>query len=156
VRQQSRAWRNAAKKLLNKTHEKLATQPQDSSCTKLVFTQPESVQRETYIRANNNKKKIKEADFPAEPPEGNSYKYEADNAEHSLHDLSSDCPKECSLTEFNESCDRAKNYSGTKQAERNSVPEVFPRDCHSLMVACRHSKPYAQNGEFSPKWSKCS
>jgi hypothetical protein len=45
------------------------------------------VQRDTYVRANYNKKKIKQPDFPAEAPESNSYKYEADNAEHSLHDL---------------------------------------------------------------------
>ena len=71
---------------------------------------PNSVQRDTYIRANYNKKKIKQPDFPAEAPESNSYKHEAGNAEHSLHDLSSESSKEYSLTEFNESCDRAKNY----------------------------------------------
>jgi hypothetical protein len=87
------------------------------------------VQRETYIRANYNKKKIKQPDFPVEAPESNSYKYEAGNAEHSLQDLSSESSKECSLTEFNEPCDRAKNYGGTKQAERHSAPEVFPRYC---------------------------
>jgi hypothetical protein len=38
------------------------------------------VQRETYVRSNNNKKKIKEADFPAEAPESNSHKYEAGHA----------------------------------------------------------------------------
>ena len=80
--------------------------------------------------------------------------HEAGNAEHSLHDLSSESSKECSLTEFNESCDRAKNYGGTKQAERHSAPEVFPRYCHSLVVACRDSKPCAQNGKFSPTVSK--
>ena len=90
--------------------------------------QPESVQRETYFRANNNKKKIKEADFPAEAPESNSYKYEASNAEHSLYDLSSDCPKECSLTEFNESCDRAKNDSGANQAQKHSVPRGIQKN----------------------------
>jgi len=116
--------------------------------------QPNSVQRDTYIRANYNKKKIKQSDFPVEAPESNSYKYEAGNAEHSLHDLSSESSKECSPTEFNESCDRAKNYGGTKQAERHSAPEVFPRYCHFLVVACRESKPCAQNGKFSPTVSK--
>jgi len=42
--------------------------------------QPNSVQRDTYIRANYNKKKIKQPDFSAEAPESNSYKYEAGNA----------------------------------------------------------------------------
>ena len=112
------------------------------------------MQRYTYFRGNYNKKKIKQPDFPAEAPESNSYKYDAGNAEHSLHDLSSECPNECSLTKFNESCDRAKNYGGTKQAERHSAPEVFPRYCHSLVVACRDSKPYAQSGEFSLTVSK--
>ena len=32
----------------------------------LVSGQPNSVQSETYIRGNNKKKKIKDADFPAE------------------------------------------------------------------------------------------
>jgi hypothetical protein len=116
--------------------------------------QPNSVQRDSYFRANYNKKKIKQPDFPVEAPESNSYKHEAGNAEHSVQDLSSECSKECSLTEFNESCDRAKNYGGTKQAERHSAPEVFPRYCHSLVVACRDSKPCAQNGKFLPTVSK--
>jgi hypothetical protein len=84
------------------------------------------VQRETYIRGNNNKK-IKEADFPAEVPESNSHKYEAGNTEHSLHDLSSECPKECSLTEFSESYDHAQNYGGTKQAEKHNAHEIFQK-----------------------------
>jgi hypothetical protein len=72
--------------------QKTLRHSQNSSGTKLLSRQPNSVQRETYIRANNNKKKIKEADFPAEAPESNSHKYEASNAEHSMHDLSSECP----------------------------------------------------------------
>jgi hypothetical protein len=112
------------------------------------------VQRATYIRRNNNKKKIKEADFPVEAPESNSHKYEAGNAERSLHDLSSECPKECSLTAFDESYDRAKNYGGTKQAESHSAHHVFPRYCHFLVVACRDSKPCAKNEEFSLTVSK--
>jgi hypothetical protein len=87
--------------------------------------QPNSVQRETYIRANYNKKKIKHPDFPAEAPESNSYKHEAGNAEHSLHDLSSESSKECSLTEFNESCDRAKCDGSNNQAEKRSAHGVF-------------------------------
>jgi hypothetical protein len=90
--------------------------------------QPNSVQRETYIRANYNKKKIKQPDFPAEAPESNSYKHEAGNAEHSLHDLSSESPKECSFTEINESYDRAKNNSGANQAEKHSVPRGIQKN----------------------------
>ena len=39
-------------------------------------------------------RKIKQADFPAEAPKSSSHKYEAANAEHSVHDLSSECSKE--------------------------------------------------------------
>jgi hypothetical protein len=73
-------------KLSNKCR-KIATQTKTLLRTKLPSRQPNSVQRETYIRANNNKKKIKEADFPAKAPESNSYKHKAGNAQHSLHDL---------------------------------------------------------------------
>jgi hypothetical protein len=75
-----------------------------------------SVQRETYMRGNKNKKKIKQADFPAETPESSSDKCETGNAEHSMHDLSSESLKECSFTEINESCGRANNNGGAKQA----------------------------------------
>ena len=101
---------------------------QNSSSAKLMSRQPNSVQRDTYIRANYNKKKIKQPDFPAEAPKSNSYKYEAGNAEHSLHDLSSESSKECSLTEFNESCDRAKNDSGANQAQKHSVPRGIQKN----------------------------
>ena len=87
-----------------------------------------SLQRETYIRGNNNKKTIKQADFPAEAPESSSYKYEADNAEYSMRDLSSQSPKECALTEISKSCDRAKNDGGANQAEKHSVHEVFQKN----------------------------
>jgi hypothetical protein len=100
-----------------------------------------SVQRKTYVRGSNNKKKIKKTDFPAEAPENNSHQYEASNAEHSLHDLSSECLKEFSLTRFKESRDHAKNYGGAKQAEKHGPHEVFPKYCHSLLVRCRDSKP---------------
>jgi hypothetical protein len=90
--------------------------------------QPNSVQRDTYIRANYSKKKIKQPDFPVEAPESNSYKYEAGNAEHSLQDLSSESFKECSLTEFNESCDRAKNDSGANQAQKHSLPRGIQKN----------------------------
>jgi hypothetical protein len=92
-----------------------------------------SVHRETDIRGNNNKKKIKQADFPAEAPESNSHKYEAGNAEHSMHDLSSESPKECSFTEISESCDRAKNDGGANQAEKHSAHEVFQK---KLIILC--------------------
>jgi hypothetical protein len=87
-----------------------------------------SVQRETYVRGNDNKKKIQQADFPAEAPESNSHKYEASNAEHSLYDLSCESLKECSFTEINESYDRAKNDSGANQAEKHSVPRGIPKN----------------------------
>ena len=90
--------------------------------------QPNSVQRDTYIRANYNKKKIKQPDFPAEAPESNSYKYEAGNAEHSLYDLSCESAKECTFTETNESCNRAKNDSGSNQAEKHSVPRGIQKN----------------------------
>jgi hypothetical protein len=106
------------------------------------------VQRETYIRGNNKKKKIKEADFPAEAPESNSYKYEASNAEHSLHDLSSECPKECSLTEFNESCDHAKHYGGTKQAEKHRAHEVFSKYLSFSRDALQRQQALCQNREI--------
>jgi hypothetical protein len=83
------------------------------------------VQHEAYIRSNNNKEQIKHADFPAEAPESNSHKYEAGNAEHSVHDLSSECSKESSLTKISESCDHTKNNGGTNQAEKHKAHEVF-------------------------------
>lgn len=80
-----------------------------------------SVQRETYLRGNKNKKKIKHADLPAEAQESGSDKCETRNAEHSMHDLSSESPKACSLTEINESRDRGKNDGGANQAEEHSA-----------------------------------
>ena len=106
------------------------------------------MQRETYIRGNKNKKKIWQADFPAEAPESNSHKYEAGNADQSLHDLSSECSKECCLTEFNESCDHAKYYGGTKQAEKNSAHEVFSKYCHSLVVLYQRQQALCPNREI--------
>ena len=85
------------------------------------------MQRETYIRGDKNKEKIKQADFPAEAPESSSDKYETGNAEHSLHDLFSEFPKEYSLTGIGESCDRAKNDSGANQAEKHSAHDVFQK-----------------------------
>jgi hypothetical protein len=95
--------------------------------------QPNSVQRDTYIRANYNKKKIKQPDFPVEAPESSSDKCEAGNAKHSLHDLSSESPKEFSLTGISESCDRAKNDGGANQAEKHSVHEAFQK---KLVILC--------------------
>src|SRR6266511_3373622 len=48
------------------------------------------MQRETYIRGNKKKKKIRQPDFPAEAPESSSNKCETGNAEHPLHDFSSE------------------------------------------------------------------
>jgi hypothetical protein len=67
------------------------------------------MERETHIRGNKKKKKIRQADFPAEAPESSSNKSETGNAKHSLHDFSSESPKECSLTEISESYEHAKN-----------------------------------------------
>jgi hypothetical protein len=94
------------------------------------------VQPETYIRGNKNKKKIKQADFPAEAPESNSNKCETGNAEHSMHDLSSESAKECSVTE-SESYDRAKNDGSANQAKKHSARGVLkdvssPRDSLTL------------------------
>ena len=80
-----------------------------------------STQRETYMRGNKNKKKIKQADFPAKAPESSSDKCETGNAERSMHDLSCESPKEC----FPESYDRAKSDGSTNQAEKRSAHGVF-------------------------------
>jgi hypothetical protein len=95
---------------------------------KLRSRKPNIAQRKAYVRGNDNKKKIKQADFPSEAPEGNSHKCEADNAEHSLHDLSSEIPKECCLTNTRESCDCAKECGGTKQGEKHGMHEVFQKE----------------------------
>ena len=87
-----------------------------------------SVHRESYIRGNNNKKKINQADFPAEAPVSSSDKYEGGNAKHSLHDLSSASPREFSLTGISESCDRAKNDGGANQAEKHSAQKVLQKN----------------------------
>jgi hypothetical protein len=70
------------------------------------------------MRGNKNKKKIKQADFPAEAPESSSDKCETGNAEHSMHDLSSESPKACSLTEISESRGRAKNDGRANQSRK--------------------------------------
>jgi hypothetical protein len=107
--------------------------------------QPSSVQRYTYIRGNNNKKKIKEADFPAEAPQSNSHKNEAGNGEHSMHDLSSDSPKEFSLTEISESYDNAKNDGGN-QTEKHSGARGIPKIYLSFLVL-----PYQRQQALCPK-----
>src|SRR5438477_12845857 len=80
------------------------------------------------FRGNNNKKKINQADFPAEAPVSSSDKYEGGNAKHSLHDLSSASPREFSLTGISESCDRAKNDGGANQAEKHSAQKVLQKN----------------------------
>jgi hypothetical protein len=79
------------------------------------------VQPETHIRGNKNKKKIKQADFPAKAPESSSDKCETGNAERSMHDLSCESAKEC----FPESYDRAKNDGSTNQAKKRSAHGIF-------------------------------
>ena len=98
---------------------------QNSSGAKLMSRQPNSAQRDSYFRANYNKKKIKQPDFPVEAPESNSYKYEAGNAEHSVQDLSSECSKESSLIKISESCDHAKNDGGTNEGKNHRAHGVF-------------------------------
>ncbi len=84
-----------------------------------------SLQRGTCVRSNNNKKKIKQSDFPAEAPEGNSDEDEAGYAEYSVDDLSSKCSKESSLIKISESCDHTKNDGGTNEGEKHRAHEVF-------------------------------
>jgi len=96
------------------------TSPSFGSASQVRFLSEISVQHETYIRGNKNKKKIKQADLPAESQEGSSDKCQTANAEHSMHDLSSESPGACSFTEINESHDRGKNDCGAKQAEEHS------------------------------------
>jgi hypothetical protein len=52
-------------KLSKEAAENAGTRIKRALGTKLLSIQPNSVQRETYIRGNNKKKKIKEADFPS-------------------------------------------------------------------------------------------
>jgi hypothetical protein len=97
------------------------------------------MQRETYIRGNKNKKKIWQADFPAEAPESSSNKCETGNAKHSLQDFSSEAPKECSLTEISESYDRGKNDGDPDQADKHSVHWLLKKTYRSLVVP--HRRP---------------
>ena len=90
------------------------------------------MQRETYIRCNKNKKKIWQADFPAEAPESSSNKCETGNAKHSLQDFSSESPKECSLTEISESYERAKNDGCAYQEKKHSAATSHPKKVISL------------------------
>ena len=78
------------------------------------------------MRGDKNKKKIKQADFPAKAPESSSDKCETGNAEHSVHDLSSESQKEWFLTEISKPFDRAKNDGGGNQAEKHflAIPDV--------------------------------
>jgi hypothetical protein len=79
------------------------------------------VQPETHIRGNKNKKKIKQADFPAKAPESSSDKCQTGNTERSMHDLSCESQKES----FPEAYNRAKNDGSTNQAEKHSAHGVF-------------------------------
>jgi hypothetical protein len=83
------------------------------------------LQRETYVRSNNNKKKIKQTDFPAEEPESNCHEYEAGNTECSVHDLSSECSKESSLIKISESCGHTKNDRGTNEEKKHRAHDVL-------------------------------
>src|SRR4030095_2948437 len=83
-----------------------------------------TLQPGTRVRSNNDKKEIKQADFPAEAPESNSHEYEAGHAERSVHDLSSQCSKESSLIKISESCDHPKNDGGTNEGKRHEAHDV--------------------------------
>jgi hypothetical protein len=86
---------------------------------------PEISLQRTCVRSNNYKKKIKQSDFPAEAPEGNSDEDEAGYAEYSVDDLSTECSKESSLIKISESCDHTKNDGGTNEGEKHRAHEVF-------------------------------
>jgi len=73
------------------------------------------MQRDTYIRGNNNKKKIKEPDFPAEAPESNADECETYNTQQSMYDLSGDSAKELIFVEKDESDDRCNNNRATDE-----------------------------------------
>jgi len=96
------------------------TSPSFGSVSQVGFLPEISVQHETYMRGNKSKKKVKQANLPAEAQESGSDKCETANAEHSMHDLSTESPEACSLTEISESHDRGKNDGGAKQAEEHS------------------------------------
>lgn len=78
------------------------------------------------MRGDKNKKKVKQADFPAKMPESSPDKCETDDAEQCVHDLSPESRKGWFLIEIREPFDRAKNDSGGDQAEKHSlaVPDV--------------------------------
>jgi hypothetical protein len=90
------------------------------------------MQRETYIRGNKKKKKIRQADFPAEAPESSSNKCETGNAKHPLYDFSSESPKECSLTEISESYEHGKNDGSAYQEKKHSAVTSYPNKVISL------------------------
>jgi hypothetical protein len=97
------------------------------------------------MRGNKNKEKIEQADFPAEAPESSSDKCETGNAEHSMHDLSSEPPKACSHTEISESRGRAKNDGGANQAEKHSALGIRRKKYHSLVVP--DARPWQPRGK---------
>ncbi len=92
------------------------------------------MQRETYIRGNKKKKKIRQPDFPAEAPESSSNKCETGNAEHPLHDFSSESPRECSLTEISESYEHAKNDGSAYQEKKHSAATSYPKKGYQSLV----------------------
>jgi hypothetical protein len=80
------------------------------------------VQGETYVPGNNDKKKISQADFPAEAPKSSSNKCETGDAKYSLRDFAAESPKEFSLTEISESYESAKNDRGAHPEKKHSAP----------------------------------
>jgi hypothetical protein len=106
------------------------------------------MQRETYIRGNKKKKKIRQPDFPAEAPESSSNKCETGNAEHPLHDFSSESPKECSLTEISESYEHAKNDGSAYQEKKHSAATSYPKKLSVSRGLLKGSKACAQKAKF--------
>jgi hypothetical protein len=106
------------------------------------------MQCETCIRGNKKKKEIRQAYFPTEAPESSSNKCETRNAKHSLHDFSSESPKECSLTEISESYEHAKNDGGAYQEKKHNAATSYAKKSSVSRGLLKDSKPCAQNGKF--------
>jgi len=110
-----------------------------------------TLQTGTRVRSNNNKKEVKQADFPAEAPESKSHEYEAGHAECAVHDLSSQCSKESSLIQISESCDHTKNDGGTNEGKKHRAHGVFvvPRERQQALCPESEIFSYSRKSLFS-------
>ena len=110
-----------------------------------------TLQTGTRVRSNNNKKEVKQADFPAEAPESKSHEYEAGHAECAVHDLSSRCSKESSLIQISESCDHTKNDGGTNEGKKHRAHGVFvvPRERQQALCPESEIFSYSRKSLFS-------